>query len=499
MAHLGRNRDWLAEFDNCKIYPGKPGIKMRVKDAPQVPAATVGNRFAVNGTGGVLCIDVDPKNGGSVEGFLEAFPECAELATLIVSTASGVGRHLFYRIPDGFRIRTRLGGDCIAPGVDVPSQYLLARSTVAGVRYQVLTDNPIPDAPVSLLAAVDAGVTREQPATRTGDSAIVAGLVRRLAESAPGDRFAVNGQVCIPAIRELGVPEAWKRLSEAYPGDDLGEYRRWFDSACSKAGLDAVRLEHCWSRRRDDVLRAAGEACRLEWHGFTTGKAGVGERRLLWWIVERCRAGNELFTEFWSWEAAVGTAMYPDQVRAVLGRLPRAVVTGGGGEPWRVQLALSAEFMGLQVTPPTNTTTGGVTIQPTFSALSPVSDVWDHPGLTGWHSLVFDNVSALGAVTVPDLVEVSALPRRTVFDIVSALIRRGLLEKSAGKVFVPDTAATVKGTDVKRKRVVARLRKEAAKLARLREDSARLWAEHEEREAWSRVEEMEFAEFIGAL
>ena len=501
---IGR-RAWLSEFDGCEIYPGKPGIKMRVKDAPQVPASTVGNRFAVNGTGNILCVDVDPKNGGSVEGFFRAFPECADLATLIVSTASGVGRHLFYRIPDGFKVRTRLGGNVIAPGVDVPSQYLLARSTVAGVRYEVLTDSPIPYAPVSLLAAVDAGVTVERRANRTSDAGLVAGMVHRLAEAAPGERFAVNGEICIPVIRELGAPEAWRVLSEAYPGDDLDEYRRWFDSAYSKAGLEPVRLERGRSELRDAVLQAAGDECRLERHGFTKGKAGVAERRLLWWIVSRCRAVNELHTTFWVWEAAVGAAMYPDQVRAVLRRMPRAVVSGGGGEPWRVQLAVSAETVaglksvGYIVTPPGQ---GDVTSKPMNSRLNPVCTVWDHPGLTGWHSLVFDTVSALGTATVPLLVEVTLLPKASVCRLVAALIERGLLDKSSGKVFVPESADSVEGTDEKRGKVLARLEKDAGKLAQMREDAVLRWAEHEERLAeleWSHAEEIEFMEFIGAL
>lgn len=201
----------------------------------------------------------------------------------------------------------------------------------------------------------------------------------------------------------------------------------------------------------------------------------------------------------------MGAAIYPDQVRAVLRRMPRVVVSGGRDEPWRVHLAVSAESVsglesvGLLVTPPGGVVVGDVTYTPMNLRLNPVSDVWDRPGLAGWHSLVFDTVSALGTVKVPSLVDVTLLPKASVCRIVNQLAECGLVEKSAGNVSVAATAADVEGTDVKRVKVAARVEKEARKLRELRGVEAELWAGHEGRLAELERRRVEDEQALAAL
>ena len=66
-----------------------------------------GNAAIRNGTGGLLVVDIDAKNGGSLEVMAERFP--GNTMTRTIHTVSpgehGLGLHLVYSLPDGFKIR----------------------------------------------------------------------------------------------------------------------------------------------------------------------------------------------------------------------------------------------------------------------------------------------------------------------------------------------------------------------------------------------------------
>ena len=488
-------------FAGCDIYPGKPGIKMRVAGAEKVPATAPGNKYVVNGTGGLVCVDVDPKNGGSIAGFYAAFPECRGLSTLIVATASGVGRHLFYRIPDGFRIRTRLGANQIAPGVDVPHQYLMAGSEVAGRVYSVLVGSAPAEAPASLLAVLDAGSARLMPveAASAGMSEIVAGLVAQLRNAAPSRRFDAFGKIGIPVIRELGEEQAWTVLSDAYPGDDLSEFRRWFDSACVEAGGAAIRRVNGFSALRDQVTEYLMARCRLGRLPFTTGKAGVVERRLLWRILVLCREANELKVDVWIPELAAGAALYPDQVRDVIERLP-VHTAKGGHSPWTISVSPCLDSMGIKVTPlaekgrgwflSVEDCPGEVTYTPMDSRHpDPNHPVWDSGGLTGHHSMVLDYVS-VGAVSRAELVGKVPVSRAVVYSCVSKLVDHGLVEDVDGTLRVhreiegnAEVAAEVHGGSAKRGKVAARIARDERKRDELFAAHADAELERRERES----------------
>ena len=59
-----------------------------------------------NGTGGLLVVDIDAKNGGSLDLMAERFP--GSTMTRTIQTVSpgehGFGLQLVYSLPDGFKI-----------------------------------------------------------------------------------------------------------------------------------------------------------------------------------------------------------------------------------------------------------------------------------------------------------------------------------------------------------------------------------------------------------
>ncbi|WP_459979964.1 bifunctional DNA primase/polymerase, partial [Mycobacterium avium] len=84
----------------------------------------------VNGTGGLLVIDIDPKNGGSVDLLRQRFPDLPDTRTVSTVTPhpDGPGVHLIFTIPDDVSVATNRG---LGTGIDVPHSVLVPGSKVA--------------------------------------------------------------------------------------------------------------------------------------------------------------------------------------------------------------------------------------------------------------------------------------------------------------------------------------------------------------------------------
>lgn len=124
---------------NCVVVPGRGRTKAVRKDCggwssyqtQWYQSKLTGNAMLKNGTGGLLVVDIDPKNGGSVESLRRRFPDLLDTRTVQTVTPhpDGFGVHLIYTIPDDVRVATnrRLG-----VGIDVPHWAMLPGSKFVG-------------------------------------------------------------------------------------------------------------------------------------------------------------------------------------------------------------------------------------------------------------------------------------------------------------------------------------------------------------------------------
>ena len=150
---------------------------------------------------GVICLDVDPRNGGSVS-VLNLRPEHA---TLCVQTGGG-GWHLYYRLSGPVRGKVQ-GVD----GIDVKAGgtgYLVAPGSIhpdTGKPYRLHRNLPIADLPEHLRGLI-VQPTLTPPAAREGTGLTSAfsaddrwdGLVRTVAQATEGNR---NGTLFWAAAR----------------------------------------------------------------------------------------------------------------------------------------------------------------------------------------------------------------------------------------------------------------------------------------------------------
>ena len=144
---------------------------------------------------GVICLDVDPRNGGQVS----ALNLSAEHATLCVQTGGG-GWHLYYRMSGP--VRGKVQG---IPGIDVKAGgtgYLVAPGSIhpdTGKPYRLHRDAPIADLPEHLRGLiVQQTYTAPISSTTPSSGDRWDGLVRSVAEAQPGNR---NGTLFWAAAR----------------------------------------------------------------------------------------------------------------------------------------------------------------------------------------------------------------------------------------------------------------------------------------------------------
>jgi len=143
---------------------------------------------------GVICLDVDPRNGGHVSA-LNLRPEHA---TLCVQTGGG-GWHLYYRIAGA--VRGKVQG---ISGIDVKAGgtgYLVAPGSIhpdTGKPYRLHRNLPIADLPEHLRALIVQPAYAPPVATAPASGDRWDGLVRAVQDAQPGNR---NGTLFWAAAR----------------------------------------------------------------------------------------------------------------------------------------------------------------------------------------------------------------------------------------------------------------------------------------------------------
>src|SRR5271166_1721648 len=194
-----------------------------------------GNAKVRNGTGGLLIVDIDPKNGGSVESLRQRFAALPDTRTVrtVTQHPDGPGVHLIFTIPSDVAVATnRPLGD----GIDVPDAVMLPGSIFRGDdkvdrTYTLVNDVEPAPAPLALIAAVDKGqASKDSRSVHPGEAAgLVATLLQKWADAGPSERNAVFTEVAIPILRTAGN-EGADMLRYAYSGDNAEELEQMIAS-----------------------------------------------------------------------------------------------------------------------------------------------------------------------------------------------------------------------------------------------------------------------------
>lgn len=183
---------------------------------------------------GVVCLDVDPRHGGTVA-VLRLRPEHQ---TLTIRTG-GDGWHLYYRHTGP--VRGKVAG---AEGIDIKAGgrgYLVAPGSihpVTGKPYRIHRDGPIEALPGHLQALIAPTAPTAQPgATLPASGDRWDGLVRSVAEAQPGNRNGVLFWAAARAAADSAPAAVYSALAAAAHDIGLGatEIHQTIQSARRKA------------------------------------------------------------------------------------------------------------------------------------------------------------------------------------------------------------------------------------------------------------------------
>jgi hypothetical protein len=286
------------------------------------------NAKVINGSGRLLIVDVDPKNGGSVDALRRRFPDLPETRTVRTSTPhpAGFGSHLLFTIPGD----VRLSGRGLGPGIDVPHSVLLPGSVVTGGdgvdrKYELANDVEPAPAPLGLIAAIDrgeiVGLSSEVSADSNDDDDLVMRLVERFGDASPGNRSDVFTAVAPIVIRLKGA-EGADMLMAAYPGDDENWIKSAVTSAFDKYGDSAA--PGSLIRRSKYVSNALLTAWQSARFGAWTGRTGSTDRKVILALVHRCKASQVMTAIASVRTVALLTGLEPKTVSAALERLAKS-------------------------------------------------------------------------------------------------------------------------------------------------------------------------------
>ncbi|MBP1054427.1 bifunctional DNA primase/polymerase [Rhodococcus qingshengii] len=185
---------------------------------------------------GTMAVDIDPKNGGSLEFLMKSLGLPNLLDTLAVRTGSG-GWHIYF-LHDG-KIRGKLDG---YDGIDLKTWrtgYTVMPGSVhpdTGKLYRIERDHPIAPLPKQLLPLVTPPVYKPSPVTvnpeRRSD-----GLVRKVAEAVGGGRNQITFWALCRAL-ERGSSSLVPEIRDAALSTGLteGEFETCLRSAQRTAG-----------------------------------------------------------------------------------------------------------------------------------------------------------------------------------------------------------------------------------------------------------------------
>ncbi len=421
------------------------------------------NAKVKNGTGGLLIVDIDPKNGGSVELLRSRFPDLPDTRTVhtVTQHPNGQGLHLIFTIPDDVVVAVNRS---LGTGIDVPDAVMLPGSHVKcddGIvrTYTLISDVEPAPAPLALIAAIDKGQEPEQPEPLSFDlGEAVSVLVKRFADAGPGERNAVFNSVALPVLRAKGN-EGAELLLAAYPGDDEKWVKQALESAMRKAKMSSMpTMSRSRSRYVDEALGWITEDIRY-------GKWGhASDRRVMFAVVSICSSLGSMTAPAVSLrDLALTAGIHTKTVSTTVGRL----IESGRLHVVRTTEEGSREYTLKLGEMTTVLSKGSTTLRGLM--VGPLHDVWLGTGLTGRASHVFDLVD-VGIRKASQVAEGGAMGQDTARDALKALVDVGLLVKHGTAYTVPDDvveiadrlAVELGGTE-RRARLAENIRQERAR------------------------------------
>lgn len=425
---------------DCVIVPGFGKTKRvrngcgnwKLADTQRNLAMLKNNAKMLNGTGGLLVVDVDPKNGGSVEALRRRFPDLPNTRRVQTVTPhhDGLGTHLIFTIPDDVRLSWKELG----AGIDIPPAVMLPGSVVRcddGVErtYELVNEIEPAPAPLGLLAVVDKGEDSGVPADvfsgANADEAVGA-LVRRFADAGDGERNQVFTQVA-PSVIRLSGAEGAAMLRYAYTGDDDGWLEIALKGALEKylgaAGPTKALPSRYFTRALDRI--------ELETrYGKWDGAAGATDRKVLLAILRICKNRQKMTTLASVRTLALITGLEPKTVRSAAGRLVESgrVCVVGNDDDGSPEYAL--------IVPELTTVISKEEYPLGDSLVDPIHVVWLGDGLGGRHSQVLDLVT-VGIRSAKEIATAGGLAYSTAREVLSRLVETGLLVKEGTVYSVP--------------------------------------------------------------
>lgn len=430
---------------DCIVVPGwgkTKGIRKgcggwTLADTQRNVGMLKGNARAVNGSGGLLIVDVDPKNGGSVEALRQRFPDLPDTRTVQTVTPhpDGFGVHLIFAIPGDVRVAHRQLG----AGIDVPHSVMLPGSVVRcgdGVdRTYVLVNDVEPAvAPLGLIAAVDKGWDSGDTSDVDGDAldGSIDHLVDRFAAAGPGERNSVFLKVAPVVIRSKGAAGAGM-LRAAYAGDDDAWLEIALKGALEKyAGSAAPNTVSPSSYAAEALRRTAQQARYGPWKGAT----GATDRKVLLGVIRRCETTGAMTTVASIRTLALLSGVEPKTVQSAIKRLTasgRVYVVGTDAEGVAEYTPIVGEL--------TTVVSKGESPFRGFP-VNPLGDVWLADGLTGRHSHVFDLVD-VGVCRAKQIATAGGMGEDTARDALKVLVGCGMLVKQGAVYSVPADVAEI--------------------------------------------------------
>jgi hypothetical protein len=425
------------------------------------------NAKVINGSGRLLIVDVDPKNGGSVDALRRRFPDMPETRTVRTSTPhpAGFGTHLLFTIPGD----VRLSGRGLGLGIDVPHSVLLPGSVVTGSdgadrKYELINDVEPAPAPLALVAAVDkgeiVGLSAEESTGNLDDDELVARLVDRFGDAPPGGRNHVFTEVAPIVIRLKGA-EGAEMLLAAYLGDDEGWIKSAVTSALEKYGDSAA--PGSLIRRSKYVSTALLTAWQSARFGTWTGRTGSTDRKVFLAVVHRCKASQVMTTVASVRTVALLTGLEPKTVSAALERLVKSgrlcVVSTAedGSQEYAPIVGEMTTVISKEITPPREL------------SIDPLHVVWLGDGLTGRHSQVLDLVS-VGVRRASEIGNAGGMSSDAARDALRVLVDAGMLERDGTVYSVPsdidgiaDGLAVSRGAVARKARLAERMEEERSR------------------------------------
>lgn len=413
---------------NCVVVPGWGKTKNTRSGCsgwtPEDTKRNVGklsqNAKLVNGTGGLLVVDIDPKNGGSVELLRRRFPDLPDTRTVSTVTPhpDGPGVHLIFTIPDDVDVATNRG---LGTGIDVPHSVLVPGSKVkldnrTERQYELIVDIEPAPAPLALIAAVARG-HREFPdqdqAPGDVDDGLVEHLVAKFADAGAGERNEVYTKVA-PVVIGLNGEEGADMLRWAYTGDD----HDWLESALKSTlskyeGVTPARTASTPSKYVVEALATTEHQARF---GSWSGRTGASDRKVMLAIIEACAARGAMTAPASVRTLALATGLETKTASNSVVRLVESgrlfvVETAEDGTP---EFAPKAGEM-------TTVVSKGIPL-----GIPALSEVWMSDGLGGRCSQVFDLVGA-GLRRATPVMKAGGMGIDAARDALASLVKAGLV------------------------------------------------------------------------